>query len=72
MAKDHVPDESRIERLLEGVQDALLATERENAERHEELIHAIRGRVDILGRLNRLSVRLSRVAKALAALDAKT
>jgi len=72
MAKPTVPDESRLERLIIGVQDALLATERQNAQRHVELIEAIRERVDILGRLNRLNSRLARVARALAALDAKT
>jgi len=72
MAKPTEPDDSRIERLLEGVQFALLATERQNVERHVQLIEAIRERVDVLGRLNRLATRLAKIAKALAALDAKT
>jgi hypothetical protein len=73
MAQDHNPaQDSRLERLVEGVQDALLATERENAERHIELIAAIRGKADVLGKLNALKSRLARIAKALAVLDAKT
>ena len=66
------PDDSRIERLLEGVQSALLATERENAARHIELIEAIRCKVGLLEKLNALAARLKKVAKALAVLDAKT
>ncbi len=73
MANPHDHDQdSRLERLIEGVQDALLATERANATRHVELIAAIRGKTDILGKLNDLRSRLSKVAKALSTLDEKT
>ena len=80
MAKEDHDHEhgSRLERLVEGVQDALLATERANVERernnaarHIELMAAI-GKSDILGRLNALKSRLEKLAKALACLDAKT
>jgi len=36
MPKDHDEHGSRLERLVEGVQDALLATERANAARHRQ------------------------------------
>lgn len=74
MAKDHDTgqQDSRLERLVEGVQCALLATERENAVRHGELLAAIRGKSDVLGKLNALKARLARLAKALAMLDAQT
>ena len=72
MSKDHGQD-SRLERLIEGVQDALLATERENAKRHIELVALLRGEPDnILGKLNALQSRLAKIAKALAALDNQT
>lgn len=73
MAKDHDPEQGgRLERLVEGVQDALLATERANAVRHVEILSAIRGKTDVLGKLNTLRARLAKLAKALAALDAQT
>jgi len=72
MAKDHEQQDSRLECLVEGVQDALLATERANAARHGELLAAIRGKTDILGKLNALNARLAKLAKALAKLDAQT
>jgi len=73
MAKDHDQQDSRLERLIEGVQDALLATERENAKRHIELIAALKGKPDnVLGRLNALQSRLAKIATALATLDEKT
>ncbi len=70
MANPH--EESRLERLVEGVQDALAQTERANAVRHGELLDAIRGKSDILGKLNALRARLAKVAKALSTLDAQT
>ena len=70
--KDHDEHGSRLERLVEGVQDALLATERANAARHIELMAALRGESDILGRFNALKSRLAKIAKALATLDEKT
>jgi len=69
--KDHQQD-SRLERLIEGVQNALLATERANAARHIELMAVLRGESDFLGRLNALKSRLAKIAKALATLDEKT
>ena len=71
--KDHQQD-SRLERLIEGVQNALLATERANVMRHIELIAVlIRGKPDnVLGRLNALQSRLAKIAQALATLDEKT
>jgi len=74
MAKDHEHEEhgSRLERLVEGVQDALLATERANAARHIEVMAALGGKPDFLGKLNALKSRLEKVAKALACLDAQT
>jgi len=72
MAENHGHGDSRLELLIEGVQSALLHTERENAKRHIELIAAIRGESDILGRLNALKSRLAKIAKALATLDEKT
>jgi lipid A disaccharide synthetase len=71
MSKDDHQQDSRLERLIEGVQDALLATERANAVRHIELMAAL-GKPDVLGRLNALKSRLAKIAKALAALDEKT
>ena len=63
---------SRLERLVEGVQDSLLATERANAARHIELM-AVLGKPDnILGRLNALRSRLDKIAKAIKTLDAAT
>jgi len=70
MANPH--EESRLERLVEGVQDALAQTERANVVRHGELLDAIRGKTDILGKLNALRSRLAKIAKALSALDAQT
>ena len=71
--KDHgTGQDSRLERLVEGVQDALLMTERENAVRHRELVAAIQGKSDVLGKLNALKARLAKLAKALATLDAQT
>jgi len=74
MAKGHEDQEhgSRLERLVEGVQDALLHTERENAARHIELMAALQGGNDTLGKLNALRMRLTKIAKALALLDAQT
>jgi|GEM_PF-1773236 hypothetical protein len=74
MAKDHEHEEhgSRLERLVEGVQDALLHTERENAARHIELMAALQGKPDFLGKLNALGSRLCKIAKALKALDDAT
>ena len=74
MAKDHDhgQDSSRLERLVEGVQDALLATERANAARHIELMAALGCGNDLLGKLNALKARLAKIAKALASLDAQT
>lgn len=60
------------ERLLVEINNTLTDTERLNQQRHVELVAAIRGKSDILGRLNALRSRLSRVAKAVAALDAQT
>lgn len=73
MAKDHEHEEhgSRLERLVEGVQDALLATERANVARHIELMAAL-GKPDFLGKLNALRSRLDKIAKALKTLDAAT
>jgi hypothetical protein len=68
---NHGGQDSRLERLVEGVQDALLATERANAVRHIELMAAL-GKPDILGRLNALRSRLDKIAKALKTLDAAT
>jgi len=72
MPKDHDEHGSRLERLVEGVQDALLATERANAARHIELMAAIGKPDNILGRLNALGLRLCKIAKALKALDDAT
>ena len=49
MAKDSHDDHgrhggNRVERLLEGIQDALAQTERQNKQRHDELIAALRQR----------------------------
>ena len=71
MPKDHDEHGSRLERLVEGVQDALLATERANVVRHNEVMAAL-GKPDILGRLNALGSRLCKIAKALKALDDAT
>jgi hypothetical protein len=71
MPKDHDGQDSRLERLVEGVQGALLATERENVKRHIELMAAL-GKPDVLGRLNDLKSRLGKIAKALATLDNAT
>jgi len=74
MAKDdhdHEHGDSRLERLVEGVQDALLATERANVARHIELMAAL-GKPDFLGKLNALRSRLDKIAKALKTLDAAT
>ena len=71
MAHDH-EHSSQLARLVEGVQDALLQTERANAVRHCELLAALKGKSDVLGRLNALNARLARIAKALALLDAQT
>jgi len=40
--------------------------------RHCELLAALKGKSDVLGRLNALNARLARIAKALALLDAQT
>jgi hypothetical protein len=74
MAKDHEHEEhgSRLERLVEGVQDALLATERANVARHIELMAALGKSDNILGKLNALRSRLCKIAKALKALDDAT
>jgi len=72
--KDHQQD-SRLERLIEGVQNALLATERANVVRHIELIAVLSGggkSDNVLGRLNALGSRLAKIATALATLDEKT
>jgi len=49
-----------------------LHTERENAARHIELMAALQGGNDTLGKLNALRMRLTKIAKALALLDAQT
>ncbi len=54
------------------VRNILADTERRNEQRHIELVAAIRGKVDVLDRLNDLKSRLSKVAKAMVALDART
>jgi len=72
MPQDHDEHGSRLERLVEGVQDALLATERANAARHIELMAVLRGESDFLGKLNALGSRLRKIAKALKTLDDAT
>lgn len=59
-------------KLLEAVLSVLVESERQNQNRHRELIAVLRGNANVLGRLNDLKSRLSKIAKALAALDAQT
>ncbi len=73
MAKDHDHgQDDAVARLLVEIRNVLSDTERRNETRHVELVAALGCKSDILARLTDLKSRLSQVAKAMAALDART
>ncbi len=72
MANDEHGRSGATDRLLVEIHNTLTESERLNKQRHVELVAAMRCKSDVLDRLNSLKARLTKIAKAMAALDAQT
>ena len=72
LEQGHHEEGKSTQRLLVEILNALIDTERRNETRHNEVMAALREKVDVLGRLNALRSRLDKIAKALKTLDAAT